>query len=314
MPSTLSVLFATHNGARWIERTLDAYVAQDYPHPWQLVVVDNASTDDTYRIVERYLDKLPLTLLSETRVGKNRALNTGMASIHGDLIILTDDDAPPRAGFLEAWAKLEHLFPEHDLFGGRVEAQFETPPPVWIKRLTQQSEAVFAQRNLPTGEIPADEIFGPNMCVRRRVFDAGLTFNENIGPNGTDSNYPMGSETEFCRRVEAAGFKAMFFAEPNVGHIVRPNQMTFAYFQKVAYRSGRRDAMMAFEAGTLASNLWSAYRLRRHAPAWLQEIWLKGRAWLALDPVKRNFRWWRYYAWKGYMDEARDLRRTADTA
>lgn len=308
MTSQLCVLFATHNGARWIERVFEAYSAQDYAGAWQMVVVDNASTDETARIVERYRDRLPLTFLSESRVGKNNALNRGLQAVDADLVILTDDDAPPQPDFLRCWAKLLDDHADYDLFGGRVVAQFETPPPAWIERLMKVSSAVFAQRDLPTGPVAADEIFGPNMCVRRRIFDSGLTFNENIGPNGGDPNYPMGSETEFCRRVAEAGFRSMFFAEPAVGHIVRPNQTTFAYFKTVAYRAGRRDALIAFEAGELRSNLWGHMPLRRFAPAWLQQALLKLRAWIAWDLVERNFRWWRYNWWKGYMDEASRLK------
>lgn len=311
MTPRLSVLFATHNGARWIERVLDAFVAQGSPVPWQLVVVDNNSTDGTPEIVARYRDTLPLTLLHETRMGKNRALNTGLAAVSGELVVLTDDDAPPRPGCLAAWASLIDSYPEYSLIGGRVTAEFDAPPPRWIRRLMRVSSAVFAQRDLPTGPVAADEIFGPNMCVRRRVFDAGMRFDETIGPNGGDANYPMGSETEFCRRAEAAGYRAMFFADAEVGHIVRPHQMTAAYFKTVAFRAGRRDAITDARSGGLSHNLWSHRPLRRHTPVPVQAIVLRLRAWFAIDPVARNRRWWRYHWWRGYMSEARSARPAA---
>lgn len=308
----LAVMFATHNGERWIKRVLDAYAAQDYSEPWRLIVIDNASTDGTAEIVRQYAKTLPLTFLSEPRVGKNCALNRGLkVAADADLLILTDDDAPPRPMFLRAWAKLFDTHLDYDFFGGRVEAEFETPPPAWIQRLVQSSSAVFAQRNLPTGPVAFDEIFGPNMCVRSRIFESGLSFNEEIGPNGSDSNYPMGSETEFCGRAAAAGFKPMFFADPVVGHIVRPNQMTFAYFEKVAYRAGRRDAITAYKGGRLSSNLWSDHKIRRYAPAWVQRALLRIRTWAALDPLKRSSRSWRYHWWRGYTDEARSYVRKA---
>lgn len=305
----LTVLFATHNGAQWIGQMLDAYVLQDFTEPWQMIIVDNRSSDDTIAVIECYMDRLPITLLSETRVGKNIALNRGLAHVNAELIVLTDDDAPPHPGFLSAWSRLRNEFTTYDFFGGRVVAQFEMPPPPWIGRLMQASSAVFAQRNLPTGPVAADEIFGPNMCVRNRVFKSGLTFSEHIGPNGLDPNYPMGSETEFCKRVAAAGFRCMFYQAPAVGHLVRPNQMTFAYFKKVAFRAGRRDAIMDKELGKLTGNLWKDRPIRKHVPKWLQRALLRLRAVITLDPVERNFRWWRYNWWNGYMTEMRNLRR-----
>jgi glycosyltransferase involved in cell wall biosynthesis len=59
------------------------------PGGWKLVIVDNGSTDRTR-------DKLRLTYLFEFKRGKNAGLNTGLAHVEGDLIVLTDDDAVPR--------------------------------------------------------------------------------------------------------------------------------------------------------------------------------------------------------------------------
>ena len=51
-------------------------------------------------------------------------------------------------------------------------------------------DEIFAVRTLKTGPIKATEIFGPNMAVRKNIFDSGIVFNEEIGPNGLNKNYP----------------------------------------------------------------------------------------------------------------------------
>src|SRR6185312_1963072 len=103
---------------------------------------------------------------------------------------------------------------------------------------------LFGARDLPEGPVRPELIFGGNMAVRRSVLADGFRFNENIGPSGLDSNYPMGGESEFCRRVGRAGILSWFAKEPVVQHFVRPYQLTNSYLAERAYRSGRGGACL----------------------------------------------------------------------
>ena len=70
---------------------------------------------------------------------------------------------------------------------------------------------MFAHRDLPEGPIGADEIYGPNMAVRTSILDQGFRFDEKIGPNAEDPDYPTGGETDFAggshNRVPPAGLR-----------------------------------------------------------------------------------------------------------
>ena len=96
------------------------------------------------------------------------------------------------------------------------------------------------------------------MAVRSSVFENGFRFNENIGPNGSDPDYPMGSETEFCCRVAQSGVKAWFAKEPRVQHIVRSNQLTSSYWAKRAYRHGRGVARRMWESDQPAPGVFTS--------------------------------------------------------
>lgn len=300
----LTVLIASRNGSRWIRRVLDAYVAQAQDCAWQLIVVNNDSSDDTGAILETYRDRLPLTIVDEPVAGKNRALNAGLPLVKGDIVVTPDDDAIPRPNFLTGWVAAAERFPDHDLFGGRIIAHFDGTPPRWILRLAKQSEAAFSQRDFPEGEFAATEIFGPNMAIRRRVFDSGLTFDERVGPNALDPNYPTGSETDFLRRAAAAGWRAVFVVGPTVEHIVRPNQTTMVFFRAQAFRDGRSGAMLDRQTGALRKGPWAHKGLVRSIPPSLQLglMWL--RAAIQPDTVQRCFKWWAYEWWRGYLAEA----------
>jgi glycosyltransferase involved in cell wall biosynthesis len=221
---------------------------------WKLLIIDNGSTDESLDIINSYRNLLPLELFTEPIAGKNRALNRAMAALEGDLIVITDDDAVPQGAFLTAWSRFITSKQEYDIFGGTIEPYFDAEPPLWLLRDQYQFGALFAVRDLPEGPIEPTEIFGPNMAVRRWVFDHGYRFNENIGPDGSDPNYPMGSETEFCRRLGRQGISAWFAREPVVRHIIRPFQISNAYCARRAYRHGRGVARQLGDSGRIGKS------------------------------------------------------------
>jgi glycosyltransferase involved in cell wall biosynthesis len=246
--SALTILFATRNGEHVLRRTLEAYCGLEAPaQAWKMVIVDNGSDDLTPAILESFKERLPLESLEQPIAGKNRALNCGLRAIEGRLVIVTDDDAIPNSSFLTAWSKYLDKQCDHELFGGSIDPLFEVPPPKWILKSNNQFDFLYAARDLDEGPIAANEIFGPNMAVRSAVFERGFRFKEDIGPDGSDPGYPMGSETEFCCRVGLSGAKAWFAKEPRVQHLVRRSQLARSYWAKRAYQHGRGVAQQAWE-------------------------------------------------------------------
>ena len=280
----ITVLIATRNRQNLLSRTLKAYCRLERPaHDWKVVIVDNGSTDLTATILAAFEKRLPLETLWEPIPGKNRALNCGLAAIEGRLVVLTDDDAIPERSFLVAWSKYLHQNLECELFGGSIDPLFEAPLPKWMLKNKPTFEIQFAARDLPQGPVEAESIFGTNMAVRISVFERGFKFCEHIGPNKSDPNYGMGSETEFCRRVAQSGAKLWFAKQPRVQHIVTSNQLSTSYYAKRAYRYGRGLAQQTTEGRqALPSNLlrplmmdhlWSIYhRLRMYSPFPLQRF------------------------------------------
>jgi glycosyltransferase involved in cell wall biosynthesis len=237
------VVLSTHNGSAIVAEVLDGYCKVSAPTcAWRIVVVDNASTDNTPEVLKRYESVLPLEVLHEPAPGKNKALNRALryVALGADLYVFTDDDAIPKPSFLIEWEKVMRGYPDIEMFGATILPAFQADRPKWLKNFAPWYAELYAENIREDGPIGADKIFGPNMAVRRSVFAAGKMFNENIGPNSSAIAYPMGSETEFCMRVALEnGASAWFVSRPEVQHIVRPNQMTKAFVKARAYRHGR---------------------------------------------------------------------------
>jgi len=232
----LTVLFSTFNGAASLPRLFDGLERQaPPPGGWKLVAVDNGSTDGGGELLRARAGRLPLTVLTETRPGKSRGLNAGLAFVEGDLVVFTDDDVALPPDWLVSMRRLADSQPDYDIFGGAIEPIWPYPPPDWIARCAPQD--YFAWTHFEEGPTAATAVWGPNMAVRRPVLE-GRRFCESIGPDG-GAKYAVGSETELLMRAAAAGHRCWHAPDIVVGHIVEPHQLTAKWLLQRAYNHGR---------------------------------------------------------------------------
>lgn len=300
----VTVLFSTHNGEKVLQKALEGYLQQATDNKaWQIIIVDNASNDSTSAILESFKKKLPLLLLKHNVPGKNKALNSAICHIKSDFVIITDDDAIPEKDFLLNWIKIKNEQKDYDLFGGIITPLFSKNnlPPCWMLENKFHWEEIHAVRDLTSRPIEAKDIFGPNMAVRKSIFDKGILFNEDIGPNGSNKNYPMGSETEFCKRVELDGHKAFFNAESKVIHIIRDHQVEPKFWFSRAYKHGlgfgmqeklERNAPYSLTNKNLIF-IKSAYKIIKHKINSLLYF---------SDQLKKNQEIWQYNWEKGLLN------------
>jgi len=230
---------ATYNGAQSLPKALSAYCQLQTPvGGWKLVIVDNGSTDATKEIIQSFMDHLPLTYLFESSKGKNAALNAGLPSIEGNLIVLTDDDALPRPDWLIEMRRAADSHPSFSIFGGTVIPHWEIRPEEWILAWVQLVPVFsITDPSWEEGPVSPGFVFGNNMAIRAEIFQAGYRFNVKIGPRGR--SYAMGSETELTVRLDKAGFKAWHCKQAVVEHVVRKFQMNRAWILGRAVRFGR---------------------------------------------------------------------------
>lgn len=235
----LTVLIATHNGSQTLPRALNAYCQLQMPvGGWKLLIVDNGSYDTTKQIIHSFMERLPLSYIFEPSTGKNAALNTGLANIEGDLVILTDDDTLPRPDWLEEMRRAADSHSSFSMFGGTVLAHWEVRPEEWIlARVPFGPVFTLTDPSWEEGPILPGYVFGTNMAIRAEIFEAGYRFDVGIGPRGR--NYPMGSETELTLRLAQAGFKAWHCKHAVVEHIIRKFQVNRTWILGRATRFGR---------------------------------------------------------------------------
>jgi len=234
----LTVLMATYNGARTLPYVLNAYCQLESPEGgWKLAIVDNGSTDQTKEIISSFSQRLPLAYRHESRRGKSVALNTGLSSVWGDLVVFTDDDVLPQPNWLRQIRSAADSQFSFSIFGGPILPKWEFPPEDWILEWVPLSPMFAILYPAEEGPINPRLIFGPNMAVRANIFQNGNRFDETLGPKGP--HYAMGEETEFNLRLAKAGFKAWHCKGAIVYHMIRASQMTQDWVLGRAIHHGR---------------------------------------------------------------------------
>jgi len=198
---------------------------------------------------------LPLTYLYESRSGKNTALNTGLPHILGDLVVLTDDDAFARPDWLVQMRQAADSQPSFAIFGGAIVPRWEIDPEEWILKWVPLGPTfTITSPSWVEGPTIPHNVFGPNMAVRAQIFEAGYRFDGSIGPR--DSSYPMGSESEFVRRLASNGFKIWHVQKAIVEHFIRKFQMEKSWVLKRAVRFGRGQYRLGRKSEPLGSGAW----------------------------------------------------------
>lgn len=237
----LSIIVCTYNRCAALRNTLESVAALSVPDgtDWELIVVDNNSTDGTHRVAREFAGRfLHMRYLFEPRQGLSFARNRGIGNARGDIVAFIDDDV-----LLERdWMRhvIEGFRRERpSAMGGKVLVRLEEGVPEWFSAAVSdplcgfdKGESVFFPDSGYRGMIGV----GANMCYSRDVFARYGLFDTGLGRKG--KRLVMGEETEFDWRIIAGGEKCIYYPYAVAHHCVDAGRLTKRYFRRWYYRIG----------------------------------------------------------------------------
>lgn len=262
----VTVAFTTRNRAAILARTLDHLRRLRIPAGlrWELVVVNNNSTDETAHVLGNVTD-LPIRTFFEQRDGKSHAANTATERARGDLILWTDDDVRPDPGWVEAYVHAAQWHPDAAYFGGPVRPWFESPPPPWLEKGVRKLGLAYGLLDLGPDERPfvrSEKPIGPNMAIRR-AYARRYPRDPVRGPRKVVRL--MGEETHVLDRMRKDGLVGRWIPQAVVEHFIPAGRMTLAY---VRYRYRLHGRTVAYDRrgvfGAVGSALHLPYAYTRY--------------------------------------------------
>lgn len=187
----LSVIIPCFNSVRTIGAQLDAFVAQDWSEPWELIVADNGSTDGSVLVVKAYRERLPRLRIvdASARRGPGYARNVGVNAAAGDAVAFCDADDVVGAGWVAA---IGEALTVHDFVASRFEFEKLNTPSVRASRRNEQDE----------GLLPFDT---PQFLPHAGGSGLGIkrSLHETVG--GFDETMRSLQDTDYCWRVQLTG-------------------------------------------------------------------------------------------------------------
>jgi glycosyltransferase involved in cell wall biosynthesis len=220
-----TVAICTRNRSSALVASCEAVLAQRADFPWELVIVDNGSDDDTPAVARALVGRHPgrARLVEEPTLGLSAARNAAVRVARGDWLGFVDDDAVPAVGWLEAY---EAAFASPEVFaaGGPIDPEFRGARPVWL----DESFLVY----LSAWDLGAERqalVYnnhprGTNMALRRAAFDRAGTFDPRLGRRGRSLR--SCEEIELTLRLERLGHTVLYEPAARVRHRVELSRMS----------------------------------------------------------------------------------------
>jgi glycosyltransferase involved in cell wall biosynthesis len=240
----ISVIICTYNRSESLKKTLSSLggLSGLDSIDWELLVVDNNSSDGTREVVEEFISASGRNCryLFEKKQGLSQARNRGIREAEGEVIAFTDDDVLLDPKWL---TNLAEEF-ENDgvaCVGGKILPSWEKPRPGWLEGDLLN---ILALLDLGEEKIRLSEpvIWGANLAIRSSMFRQYGGFDTNLGR--TEGKLYAGEETKFIRMLLEKGETVLYCPSILVHHCIPEFRMKKSYFRKWSFDKGELKGKM----------------------------------------------------------------------
>jgi glycosyltransferase involved in cell wall biosynthesis len=240
------VVLSTFNRAERLQPALDALLAQNGSVEYEILVVDNNSTDATAAVVGAVAERANgrVRYVFEPRQGLSHARNRGIDLARAPIIAFSDDDVRVAPDWVDRIARAFDAHPDVDYIGGRVLPRWLQPPPRWLTTAHWSPLALQDHGSEPfvSSRDHAICLVGANLAFRRQVFDRIGGFAPELGriKDGIGST----EDHDMQIRVWRAGMRGLYEPAVVVEADVTPDRMMKAYHRRWHRGHGRYCAAM----------------------------------------------------------------------
>lgn len=244
-----SVIICTYNRGCNLSKCIAHLAVQDRIRDieWEIVIVDNNSTDGTDKVVADLTARhnLNIRYVFESHQGLNYARNAGILASKGEYFAFIDDDILVSRNWLHSMHD-SLVKNDADAVGGRIHLEKSVFVPLWIK---PDMYGFLGHQDLGNVSFRMDGLknypFGGNMAFNRRVTDKIGLFNTKLGRRGSGRKRDelfKGAETDYFKRLAAADGRIFYQPDSVVYHRISSFQLKKRYFRTIHYNEGFQKA------------------------------------------------------------------------
>lgn len=274
-PQGVSVIICCYNSAFKLQPALEHLAIQKRKTylPFEVILVDNNSSDDTSRKAMEIWNELkqpfPIIITEEKKAGLNFAREKGIKTAAYEYIVFCDDDNGLCENYLLTAASLLDCMPDVAVIGGAGTAILQGAVPEWFTYCKGFGYAV-GNENRKTGF--TDTVYGAGMIIRQSMLEAfkqnkiSFLLTDRIG-----KNIASGGDTEICLLLKYSGQKIWFDEALTFKHYLPQDRINRKYYLKLRASFGKANAFLNlynphFKIPTRADSLEHLIRFSiRHA-------------------------------------------------
>jgi glycosyltransferase involved in cell wall biosynthesis len=289
-PEGVSIILCCYNSSKLLPTTLKylAGLLMESQLPMELIVVDNASRDDTAQIAQslwvQYGAPFTAKVVREEKPGLIYARHRGLKESRYAYLLFVDDDNHLQNDYVREMLAIFRSYPTVAATGGLNTPVFETAKPDWYSKFQHS----FATGRLAEhfGEPHEIGLFGAGLCLRRSALDSlyGNGFKSQlVGRKG--ESLSSGEDYELCKALKIAGWDIVFAPQLRLDHLILDHRLKWSYFRQLnigisrsvifflAYEYWIERAESKTKWITDLKYAWSAMLVRK----WLKAIVLRGK-------------------------------------
>lgn len=249
----VSVIIPTYNRSPTLRRALSSVINQSFPcGDYEILVADNASTDNTRAVVEKVIKENPehkIQYFYEPIPGSLSGRHRGAAESTGAILVFTDDDIEADPGWLSA---IYDAFkdPAVHMVGGRNLPTFEAALPSWIEYVWEQGpigsrlySGVYSLTDFgdQRHDMDACHVWSLNLSIRRETFYQIGGFHPCVLPR-SHQRFQGDGETGLALKLKARALKAVYEPRALLHHLVSADRLTMEYVERRYYMQGISDS------------------------------------------------------------------------
>ncbi|HZR23260.1 MAG TPA: glycosyltransferase [Vicinamibacterales bacterium] len=235
------MIVPTFNRAASLDALVRALRQQTGGTPFEIIVVDNRSSDRTRDVVAFHAgEDRRIRYVFEPRAGASCARNAGIAVARGAILAFIDDDIRPREDWVASIARAFAEHPEVDCIGGRVEPRWPSMPPAWLTPQHWPPLALQTRR----GDSPYLDRDHASACLITANFACRAEVIRDVG--GFAPEYLRDEDREFNLRMWRAGKRGMYADTVVAFAEIQPERLDKRYHRQWYHVTGASHARLRY--------------------------------------------------------------------